>query len=245
MQTELTIKRALITGASRGVGAALADVLAGRGVDLALNYRDKRARAETVAERVESLGRRAVLVQADITVPDEVARMMQKIKAAFGGLELLFLNASGGLEKNKAPDYAMHLNRDAQLELLTQALPLMPAGSRVVFVTSHLAHFYGQAPSLPGYEPVAESKRAGEDALRALIPELDARGISLVVVSGDLIEGTITPKLLERTAPGLIAARREQTGELPTTEAFATAIADAAADGGLESGSTVFVGSVS
>ncbi len=245
MQTDLAGKRALITGASRGVGAALAEVLAGRGVDLALNYRDKRARAETVAERVEGLGRRAVLVQADITVPDEVARMMQEIKEAFGGLELLFLNASGGLERNKAPDYAMRLNRDAQLELLTQALPLMPTGSRVVFVTSHLAHFYGQAPSLPGYEGVAESKRAGEDALRALIPELAARGISLVVVSGDFIEGTITPKLLGRTNPGLIEARREQTGGLPTTEEFATAIADAAGDTDLESGATVFVGSVS
>ncbi len=245
MQSDLTDQRALITGASRGVGAALAEVLAGRGVDLALNYRDKRARAETVAERVEGLGRRAVLVQADITVPEDVARMYGEIHAAFGGLELLFLNASGGLEKHKTPDYAMRLNRDAQLELLTQALPLMPAGSRVVFVTSHLAHFYGQAPSLPGYEPVAASKRAGEDALRALIPELGACGISLVVVSGDLIEGTITPKLLERTAPGLIAARREQTGGLPTTEEFATAIADAAGDSGLESGATVFVGSVS
>ena len=245
MQTDLTDRRALITGASRGVGAALADILARRGVDLALNYRDKRARAETVAERIESLGRRAVLVQADITVPEDVARMFGEIHAAFGGLELLFLNASGGLEKNKAPDYAMRLNRGAQLELLTQALPLMPAGSRVVFVTSHLAHFYGQTSSLPGYEPVAESKRAGEDALRALIPELAVRGISLVVVSGDLIEGTITPKLLERTAPGLIATRREQTGGLPTTEEFATAIADAAGDRGLESGATVFVGSVS
>ena len=171
--------------------------------------------------------------------------MFREVHAAFGGLDLLFLNASGGLEKNKAADYAMRLNRDAQPNLLTQALPLMPEGSRVVFVTSHLAHFYGQAPSLPGYEPVAASKRAGEDALRALVPELGARGISLVVVSGDLIEGTITPKLLGRANPGLIEARREQTGGLPTTEEFATAIADAAGDSGLESGDTVFVGSVS
>ena len=141
---------ALVTGASRGVGAALAGILAGRGVDVALHYRDKRGRAAGVAARVAALGRRAVLVQADVTVPDEVARMMQKVRAACGGLELLFLHASGGLERNKAPDYAVRLNRDAQLDLLTQALPLMPAGGRAVFVTSHLAHFYGQVPSLPG-----------------------------------------------------------------------------------------------
>lgn len=242
--TNLTGRRALITGASRGVGAAVAEILATRGADIILNYRDKRTRAEAVAGRVEALGRRAFLVQADITVPGDVARMMQEAGEALGGLELLILNASGGLEKGQEPDYAMRLNREAQLELVTHALPLLPQGGRIVFVTSHLAHFYGEKPVLPGYEPVAESKRAGESALRARIPELSERGISLVVVSGDLIEGTITPKLLQRNLPGLIEARRQEAGGLPTTEEFAEAIADAAGDEGLESGATVYVGSV-
>jgi 3-oxoacyl-[acyl-carrier protein] reductase len=244
MQADLTDKRALITGASRGVGAALAEILAQRGADVVVNYRDKRPRAEAVAERVQAFGRRAVLAQADITSPKDVARMMREAEAALGGLDLLVLNASGGLEKGQAPDYAMRLNRDAQLDLMKHALPLMPPGSRIIFVTSHLAHFYGEKPVLPGYEPVAESKRAGEQELRARIPVLDERSISLVVVSGDLIEGTITPKLLQRASPGLIEARRQQAGGLPTTEAFATAIADAAGNMDLESGVTVYVGSV-
>jgi len=96
----------------------------------------------------------------------------------------------------------------------------------------------------PGYEPVAEGKRAGEQALRARIPMLSERGVGLVVVSGDLIEGTITPKLLQRTNPGLIEARREEAGSLPTTEEFAGAIADATGNPDLESGATVYVGSV-
>ena len=244
MQHDLTGKRVLITGASRGVGAALAVIMAERGADLILNYRSKRPRAETVAREVEKLGRRAVLVQADITAQDDVARMMQEAGSAFGGLDILVLNASGGLEKNQTADYAMRLNRDAQVDLVERALPLMPRGSRTVFVTSHLAHFYGEKPVLPGYEPVAEGKLAGERALRARIPALSERGIDLVVVSGDLIEGTITPKLLQRTNPGLIEARREAVGSLPTTEAFAEAIADAAADTKLKSGATVYVGSV-
>ncbi len=244
MTTDLKGKRALITGASRGVGAAIAELLAQRGADTVLNYRDKRPRAEAVAQRIEALGRRAVLVQADITVSQDVERMMKEAEDALGGLELLILNASGGLEKDQKPGYAMQLNREAQLDVLTHALPLMPPGSRVVFVTSHLAHFYGEKPVLPGYEPVAESKKAGERALRARRPELSERGISLVVVSGDLIEGTITPKLLQRTVPGLIEARRKETGGLPTAEEFATAIADAAGDTGLESGATIYVGSV-
>lgn len=244
MPTDLTDKRALITGASRGVGAALAEILAQRGADVVLNYRNKRPRAEAVAERVQALGRRAVLVQADITAPADVARMMQEVIAAMGGLDLLILNASGGLEKGQAPDYAMRLNRDAQLDLVERASRLLSRGGRVVFVTSHLAHFYGEKPVLPGYEPVAQSKRAGEQELRAYIPKLGTRGIDLIVVSGDLIDGTITPKLLQRASPGLIEARRRETGGLPTTEAFAAAIADAAGNTDLRSGDTVYVGSV-
>ena len=244
MQHDLSGTRVLITGASRGVGAALAVIMAERGADLVLNYRNKRPRAQTVAEQVEKLGRRAILVQADITSREDVSRMMQEAEAALGGLDVLVLNASGGLEKNQPSDYAMRLNRDAQLDLVEQALPLMSKGGRIVFVTSHLAHFYGEKPVLPGYEPVAESKRAGERALRAHILELSGQGIDLVVVSGDLIEGTITPKLLQRASPGLIEARCAETGGLPTIEDFARAIADAATDTALKSGDTVYVGSV-
>ena len=244
MQRDLNGKKVLITGASRGVGAALAVIMAERGADIILNYRSKRPRAEAVAEEIKKLGRRAVLVQADITVGDDVTRMMREAKDALGGLDVLVLNASGGLEKNQPSDYAMRLNRDAQIDLVERALPLMPEGSRIVFVTSHLAHFYGEKSVLPGYEPVAESKRAGEQALRARIPTLGERDISLVVVSGDLIEGTITPKLLQRVSPGLIEVRRTEAGGLPTTEEFAKAIADAAASAAVKSGDTVYVGSV-
>ncbi len=244
MQHDLTGKRVLITGASRGVGAALAVIMARRGADLVLNYRSKRPRAEAVAKEIEKLGRRAVLVQADITVQEDVTRMMQETGSALGGLDILVLNASGGLEKNQTDDYAMRLNRDAQVNLAECALPLMPRESRIIFVTSHLAHFYGEKPVLPGYEPVAEGKLAGEQVLRARIPVLSEQGVDLVVVSGDLIEGTITPKLLQRANPGLIEARREAVGDLPTTETFAEAIADAAADTAVKSGDTVYVGSV-
>ena len=80
--------------------------------------------------------------------------------------------------------------------------------------------------------------------MRERISELAERDISLVVVSGDLIEGTITPKLLQRGVPGLIEARRAEAGSLPTVETFAEAIVEAAGDGGLESGATVYVGEV-
>jgi NAD(P)-dependent dehydrogenase (short-subunit alcohol dehydrogenase family) len=184
------------------------------------------------------LGSEALLAQADITQPDERTAMAESVRAHFGQLELLFLNASGGMEKDRPAEYAMQLNRDSQLATLDVLLPLMPMGSRVVFVTSHWAHFYGTHPVAPAYEAVAASKKAGEDALRARIPELEARGIRLTVVSGDGIEGTITVKLLERLHRGALDTSRD----LPTVTEFAAAIVASATDDTLASGAIAFIG---
>lgn len=235
---------ALVTGGSRGVGAAIARMLGQAGASVAINYRDKARRADQVAAGVVAAGAAAITIQADLTSEASVDTMVQAIESQFGKLDLLILNASGGLEKDVAANYAMSLNRDAQVRLVHKAVPLMPRGGRIVFVTSHLAHFHGEQPVLPEYEPVAASKRAGETALRALMPDLTAAGISIVVVSGDLIDGTITPKLLDRMRPGMIDERRSQVGSLPTTEDFAKAIVDAAQSTAVTTGDTVYVGSI-
>ena len=156
--------------------------------------------------------------------------MFETVRAAWGGLDILVLNASGGMESGMGEDYAMRLNRDAQVNLLTAALPLLAPGSRVVFVTSHQAHFIRSVETMPEYLPVALSKRAGEDALRAMIPQLEQLGIEFVVVSGDMIEGTITATLLERANPGAISARKEAAGRLYNVGEFAAEIAAAVVD---------------
>jgi NAD(P)-dependent dehydrogenase (short-subunit alcohol dehydrogenase family) len=232
----------LVTGASRGIGAAVALKLAEQGADVAINFRSKGSRAGEIARQVQAQGRRALLTQADLTDAVAVEAMGRAVAHSFGRLDLLVLNASGGLEKGKPASYAMELNLAAQVRTLESVLPLMPKGGCVVFVTSHLAHFYGRKPVYAAYEGIAASKKAGEDALRARIPEFEARGLRLAVVSGDMIEGTITPKLLERTQRGLIESRRGQAGTLPTVEEFAAAIVNAAADAGLANGHVSFVG---
>lgn len=220
----------------------MARLLAQAGIDVAITYRNKAGRAQEVIADVEAEGRQGIAVQADMSLAEDLDILMVKTGDAFGKIDLLVLNASGGMEKDKPADYAMLLNRDAQIQMLNHALPLMPCGSRVVFVTSHPAHFYPAKPVYPAYEPVAASKRAGEDVLRSRIPELATRGIDLIVVSGDLIEGTITAKLLDRNAPGLIEFRRNQAGSLPTVDEFAQAIVAAAQDDTLETGATIYVG---
>lgn len=242
MITDSSARLALVTGASRGIGASVARLLASHGSDIAINYHSKGSRAEDTATDVRAMGRRALLVQADLTKAHDVVAMVDAIRGEFGRLDVLILNASGGLEKDKPADYAMQLNLTAQVRLVDAALPLMRSGGRIVFVTSHMAHFHGERPIDGPYEPVAASKYAGEQALRARTDEFANRGIGFVVVSGDMIEGTITPKLLERISKGTIEARRSQAGALPTVEEFAQAIVNAALNEDA-AGSTIFVGS--
>ncbi|MFE6861371.1 SDR family oxidoreductase [Nocardia sp. NPDC057668] len=216
----------LVTGASRGIGAETARVLAARGDHVVVNYREKRKRAETLAADLRAAGGSASVAGADIADPDSARALVDGVVAEFGRLDVLVLNASGGLERDAAPEYAMLLNRDAQARLATLALEHLPAGGHLVFVTSHQAHFSPGRPVPAGYEPIAASKRAGEDALRAMIPEFDRRGTGFTVVSGDMIDGTIIVRLLERRDPDAVTARRDH-GALPTVEEFATAVADA------------------
>jgi NAD(P)-dependent dehydrogenase (short-subunit alcohol dehydrogenase family) len=226
----LTGKTALVTGSSRGIGADTVRYLAEAGANVVINYRNKAPRAAKLAGELRALGVEALVVGADLTDPESVQAMFSEVERTFGGLDVLVLNASGGMESGMAADYALQLNRDAQVSVLETALPLLRDGSRVVFVTSHQAHFIRTTPTMPEYEPVALSKRAGEDALRERIPELEGRGIGFVVVSGDMIEGTITATLLERANPGAIAARREDAGRLYNVSEFAAEVARAAVD---------------
>jgi len=223
-------KRILVTGSSRGVGADTTRYFAGAGAKVVVNYRNKAARADKLVAEIEQAGGTAIAVGADLTDAESRDALFARIADEYGGLDVLVLNASGGMESGLGEDYALRLNRDAQLATLDAALPLMTDGGRVVFVTSHQAHFIETTPTMPEYEPVARSKRAGEDALLARASELEAKGVSLVVVSGDMIEGTITATLLERLNPGAIGERREAAGKLYNVAEFAAEVALAAVE---------------
>ncbi|MGO4782282.1 SDR family oxidoreductase [Cryobacterium sp. W22_MBD10_FK3] len=226
----LSGKRILVTGSSRGIGADTVAYFAEAGAKVVINYRNKEARANKLAASIRAAGGTAITVAADLTDAESVSAMFDTIRAEYGGLDVLVMNASGGMESGMAEDYAMQLNRDAQVNLLTTAVPLLSDGARVVFITSHQAHFVDTASNVAVYEPVARSKRAGEDALRAVIPELAEAGIGFVVVSGDMIQGTITAVLLERANPGAISARQDSAGKLYNVSEFAAEIVLAAVE---------------
>ncbi|GAA1931396.1 SDR family oxidoreductase [Microbacterium aoyamense] len=237
-------KTALVTGSSRGIGADTVRYFAEAGANVVINYRNKAPRADKLGAQLRELGVEALVVGADLTDPVSVEAMFAEVERVFGSLDILVLNASGGMEAGMAEDYALQLNRDAQVRVLEAALPLLGRGSRVVFVTSHQAHFIRTTPTMPEYVPVALSKRAGEDALRERIPELADRGIDFVVVSGDMIEGTITATLLERANPGAISSRRESAGRLYNVSEFAAEVALAAVEA-IPADNTRLVGDIS
>ncbi|MEY4996882.1 MAG: hypothetical protein RLY59_286 [Actinomycetota bacterium] len=223
-------KRALVTGSSRGIGADTVNYFAEAGAQVVVNFRNKEARAQKIVDAIIANGGEAIAVGADLTDRESVAAMFAQAQEAFGGLDILVMNASGGMEAGMGEDYAMKLNRDSQVNLLSEALNVLADGARVVFVTSHQAHFIRTTPTMDEYLPVALSKRAGEDALREMIPLLEERGIGFTVVSGDMIEGTITATLLERANPGAINARKESAGKLYNVSEFAAEVALAAVE---------------
>lgn len=239
------MQTAIITGGSRGVGEATALALAKQGFDIALTCREKRGRAKKVAEKILAIGRDAIIVSGDMTVEDEREALVQRVREWSPKIHALVLNASGGLEPNllaERPNYPTLINRDAQVGLVRSALPILAPDSTIAYVTSHWAHLYGSIEQLPSYEPVAATKHMGEMALRGMQSELSEEDIRLLVVTGDLVDGTITAKLLERKQPGLADSRRDDFGNLITPEDMGIMIANGITNRDLPSGTTIVVG---
>ncbi len=201
MQQDTTARVALITGASRGIGAEVAQQLAASGTHAIVNYRANAERAEGIAETIRAAGGQASTIRADIADEASTAAMIEDIGRRFGRLDVLVLTALGGPRVGLDPRHAMRLNRDAQRRLARLALPLMPAGGHIVFVTSHQAHFFPHKAVPKGYGPIAASKRAGETALYAMRPEFDRRGVYFTVVSGAMLDEMTIANLWQRREP--------------------------------------------
>lgn len=107
-------KIALVTGASRGIGAAIAVELARGGVDVALNYCHSEAKARDVLGEVEKHGRRGMLVQADVSQKAQIDRMFDQVEAAWGKVDILVNNA--GIEERWATPECQESNYDAIMD---------------------------------------------------------------------------------------------------------------------------------
>lgn len=189
---DLSGKVALVTGGSRGIGRACALRLAQAGADVVVNYLASRNAAEEVAGIVAALGRRTLVVRADVSEADDVSVMADEVRAHMGGLDILVANAATGgfrpLLENTAAQlrHAVATNVEALLHLLrafARMLADRPERSKVVAISSHGARF-----ALPQYGLVGLTKAALECVVRQAASELGARGVSVNAVVAGAVE---------------------------------------------------------
>lgn len=201
-------KTVVITGTSRGVGASAAIKFAEAGANIVgthLNPGQKRQDLQTAVleqcRQANPNGQFEVVV-GDITDPEHRLNLLE---SAVGGLpdakrkvDVLVLNAAGGLERGKDSEYARKINVEANMELADLFSPHMEEGSIIIYTQSLWGHLYGQVPQEPRYEPIAKSKFKAEQELLKRIDELGVRGIRVGILVGDVIKDNAMYDLLER-----------------------------------------------
>jgi len=189
MAGALTGKVALVSGAARGIGRAIALKLAREGCDVAANYYNSAEEAEALCMEIRALGRRACAIAGSVGIPDSVDEIFVEFGKHFDRLDILVSNAASGVLKPtvdmtlKHWRWCMETNALA-LNLLTQrALPLMAPGARIIAMSS-----LGAQRAMPGYGFIGASKAALEALVRALAQELGPRGIRVNTVSAGVVD---------------------------------------------------------
>jgi 3-oxoacyl-[acyl-carrier protein] reductase len=181
---DLSGKRALVTGGSRGIGAAIALALAENGADVAFTFQNSADRAEAVAASIASLGRRAVAIQADSAAPEAIARSVSEAVSALGGLDILVNSAAighaGMIADIEVNDYqaVMDINVRAPVLFAKAAIPHLTEGGRIVTIGSAS----GERVPFAGITAYAMSKAALTAFTRGLSRELGPNGITVNLV---------------------------------------------------------------
>ncbi len=182
---DLNGKRALVTGGSRGIGAAIAQALAENCADVAITYNNSPGRAENVVASIRELGRRGLAVQADSGDPEAIKRAVNETVEALGGLDILVNSAGIAIygpvaEVNlDAMQTLMDVNVRGPFVAAQAAIPHLPRGGRIISIGSTL----GERVPFPGVTAYAMSKSALLSFTRGLSRELGPQGITVNLVS--------------------------------------------------------------
>lgn len=219
--SELNGKAALVTGGSRGIGAAIAVKLAQAGADVALTYAASPEKAKAVAQRIEALGRRALTIMADSADATAMRAAVTQTAEAFGRLDILVNNAGIVAPGNSLEDIdrTLAVNTRAPYIAALAAAEKMGEGGRIVTIGSCL----GEAVRFPGITLYSMSKAAITGMTRGLARDLGPRGITVNVVQPGPIDTDMNPAdgdsaAFQRSLTAL--ARYGRAEEIAATVAF-------------------------
>jgi 3-oxoacyl-[acyl-carrier protein] reductase len=177
-------KVAIVTGSSRGIGAAIAERLAKDGFTVVINYAGKSAEAEALAAKIEKAGGRALTHRADVSKADEVIRMFEAAETAFGGVDVVVNNAgimrlATLVESDDALiDSHIAVNLKGVINTLREAARRLRTGGRIINLSSSVIGLYQ-----PTYAVYAATKAGVEAMTHVLAKELRGRNITVNAVA--------------------------------------------------------------
>lgn len=175
---------AIVTGASRGIGASIAARLARDGFAVAINYAASATAAEAVAREIAEAGAPAMIVQADVADPRAVVRMFDAVEARFAGVDVLVNNAgimklASLAESDDAfVDSQLAVNLKGSIHTMREAARRLRAGGRIINLSSSVVGLYQ-----PTYGVYAASKAGIEAMTRVLAKEMRGRAITVNAVA--------------------------------------------------------------
>ena len=227
MQTKLEEKTALITGGSRGIGAAIAKRLAADGANVAITYTKGADAAAAVVKEIERTGGKAIAIQADAADAEAVKAAIEKTVATFGRLDVLVNNAGTAIPKTFEETTLEELDRVIDINLrgvfvATQAaLKHMKSGGRIVTIGSAV----GERVLTPGLVPYAATKGAVKIFTQALAREVGSRGITVNNVQPGPIDTDLNPAAGDWAVPQKAATALNRYGHVDDIAAMVAFVA--------------------
>jgi len=221
-------KTAVITGSGRGIGRAIALVLAGHGANVTVNYFRHKAQAEQTAAEIEAAGGKAVVVKAHVGEVEGVQRLVHAAAETFGSVDIFVGNAASGVLKPaveqdaKGWDWTLNINARSILFGAQAAAPYMLKNGwgRIIGITS-----FGSRRVLAEYSLVGVSKAAIEALIRYLAVELAPHGIVCNAVSPGVVETGALDFFPSKDAILREGLRRTPAGRFVTPEEVARLVA--------------------
>jgi 3-oxoacyl-[acyl-carrier protein] reductase len=203
MSKNLEGKVALITGGSRGIGAAIAKRLAADGANVAITYTKGADAAASVVKEIERAGRKAIAIQADAADADAVKAAVEKTVTTFGRLDVLVNNAGTAVPKRfeettlEELDRLMDINIRGVFVATQAALKHMKSGGRIISIGSAV----GERALTPGLVPYSATKGAVKMFTQGLSREVASRGITVNNVQPGPIDTDLNPATGEWAIP--------------------------------------------